>query len=380
MANITVRKKKLANDKLSLYLDYSSPIISPKTGKPTRREFLKLQIYAKPKDEAERTHNKKTIEFAEIVRAKRLVQWRDKEFGFKENINLNVSFNAFYDSVVLERRNRGSYSNYLAWKSSFNYFKDFIGGEIKTHQLNDNHVKKYREYLLTVNNLRVKNTQKLAINTASTYYKHFISVLKQAYKRSLIPTNLADEAVYIKEEQTHREYLTEEELDLLWKTEVKIEKIKHLTFFAALTGFRFSDIISLKWESVYKDKHQGYYIKLTEQKTGNINNHPISDTAYTLLKIQGTTRGQVFTNIKYTQITRPLKEWIIRSGIRKKISFHNFRHSYATLQLANGTDIYTVSKLLGHKNLSTTQIYTKVMDKNKIEAANRINLDLDGLS
>ena len=63
-----------------------------------------------------------------------------------------------------------------------------------------------------------------------------------------------------------------------------------------------------------------------------------------------------------------------------KISFHNFRHSYATLQLANGTDIYTVSKLLGHKNLSTTQIYTKIMDRNKIEAANRINIKLDGLS
>ena len=68
------------------------------------------------------------------------------------------------------------------------------------------------------------------------------------------------------------------------------------------------------------------------------------------------------------------------AGIQKKISFHNFRHSYATLQLANSTDIYTVSKLLGHKNVATTQIYAKVIDKTKIEAANRINLDLNGLS
>ncbi len=75
-----------------------------------------------------------------------------------------------------------------------------------------------------------------------------------------------------------------------------------------------------------------------------------------------------------------MKDWLTASGIKKKISFHNFRHSYATLQLANGTDIYTVSKLLGHKNVATTQIYTKVLDKNKIEAANRIKLDLDGIS
>lgn len=88
----------------------------------------------------------------------------------------------------------------------------------------------------------------------------------------------------------------------------------------------------------------------------------------------------MFGDIKYTQITRPLKEWLVETGINKKISFHNFRHSYATLQLANGTDIYTVSKLLGHKNVATTQIYTKVLDKNKIEAANRINLKLNGIS
>tara|TARA_R110002049_G_C9170440_1_gene561897 strand:- start:5381 stop:6532 length:1152 start_codon:yes stop_codon:yes gene_type:complete len=379
MVNITVRKKKLANNKFSLYLDYYPPITSPKTGKETRREFLKLQIYTDPKDAAEKTHNKETIEFAEIIRAKRLVQFRDKEYGFKENVNVSVNFLSFYETVVEEKLNITSHSNYLAWKSSLNYLKEFIGHKLQSHQLNENHVTKYRKFLLTTNNLRVKEQRKLSINTASTYYKHFIAVLKKAYERNLLLKDLAASADYIKEEQTHREYLTEEELDLLWKTDIKIEKVKHMAFFAALTGFRFSDIVKLKWESIYNDKHQGYYIKLKEQKTGNINNHPISLTAYKILKIQDTGKGQIFKDIKYTQITRPLREWIKRSGINKKISFHNFRHSYATLQLANGTDIYTVSKLLGHKNVSTTQIYTKVMDKNKIKAANRINLDLDGL-
>jgi integrase len=275
--------------------------------------------------------------------------------------------------------NSTSHSNYLAWKASLNYFKAFIGEKIQTHQLSDSHIRRYRTFLLTTNNLRAKKTQKLSINTASTYYKHFIAVLKKAFKRNLILTDLADNAEYIKEEETHREYLTEEELGVLWKTEVKIEKIKHMAFFAALTGLRFVDILNLKWESVYNDKHQGSYIKLKEQKTANIHNHPISKSAYKLLEIQGKGKGRIFKDIKYSQVVRPLKKWIEASGIRKKITFHNFRHSYATLQLANGTDIYVVSKLLGHKNISTTQIYTKVMDRNKIKAANQINLDLDGL-
>ena len=56
---------------------------------------------------------------------------------------------------------------------------------------------------------------------------------------------------------------------------------------------------------------------------------------------------------------------------------HHIRHTYATLQLAHGTDIYTVSKMLGHTNVKTTQIYAKVIDEKKEKAANAIQIDLD---
>ena len=65
---------------------------------------------------------------------------------------------------------------------------------------------------------------------------------------------------------------------------------------------------------------------------------------------------------------------MIRAGVEKHITFHCARHTYATLQLSLGTDIYTVSKLLGHKSLKTTEIYAKVIDQKKVEAANRIKL------
>ena len=265
MPNVTVRRKKLATGKFSLYLDYFPPIINPKTGKETRREFLKLYIHSAPKDEFEKTHNKKTLEFAEIIRAKRLMQLRDREFGLRNNIILNVNCSTYYDTIVEEKLNKGSYNNYLAWKASANYFRKFVGEKLQTRQLTKNHVDDFRKYLLNIKNPKT-GKRKLATNSASTYYKHFITVLKKAFKQNLIAENLAEHASFIKEEETHREYLTEEELGILWNTEIQIEKVKHMAIFASLTGFRFSDIVSLKWESVYTDQHQGHYIKLKEKK------------------------------------------------------------------------------------------------------------------
>lgn len=378
MANVSLRKKSLANNKSSLYLDYFPSIINPKTGKESRREFLGLQVFDKPKDDIEKAHNKSTLEYADLLRAKRLTQLRDKKYGFQENITYNVDFIAFYASVVEDYYNTGTKSNYASWNASLNYYKAFAGSTLKSHFVNDSHIKKYRNFLLETKNLRTKSN-KLAINTASSYYKNFILVLKKAYKEKVIEHNLAENAEFIKEEETYREYLSEKELELLWNTDCSFPKLKHMAIFSALTGLRFVDIKTLPYANVYSDIHQGDYIKVREQKTGNLYNHPISESVLSIINLQPKENELVFGEVKYSEITRPLKKWLTDSGITKKISFHNFRHTYATLQLANGTDIYTVSKLLGHKNVSTTQIYTKIMDKNKIIAANRINLKLDGI-
>ena len=71
-----------------------------------------------------------------------------------------------------------------------------------------------------------------------------------------------------------------------------------------------------------------------------------------------------------------LNPWIKAAGITKKITFHCFRHTFATLQLTNGTDIYTVSKMLGHSNLKHTQVYAKIVDEKKEKAANAIKLNI----
>ena len=105
---------------------------------------------------------------------------------------------------------------------------------------------------------------------------------------------------------------------------------------------------------------------------------PISEQAYQLCGEPGKPDQLVFEDLPDPSwISKPLKRWIISAGITRKITFHCFRHTFATLQLTNGTDIYTVSKMLGHTNVKTTQIYAKVVDGKKQQAANAIKLDFN---
>jgi site-specific recombinase XerD len=69
-----------------------------------------------------------------------------------------------------------------------------------------------------------------------------------------------------------------------------------------------------------------------------------------------------------------------RPVLKKNITFHCFRHTYATLQLEFGTDVYTVSKMLGHKHIKTTQVYAKVVDRKKNQTINKIRVNLGRLS
>ncbi len=85
----------------------------------------------------------------------------------------------------------------------------------------------------------------------------------------------------------------------------------------------------------------------------------------------------VFEGLKYSAYqNKHLFQWIGAAGITKNITFHCFRHTYATLLLSYGTDLYTISKMLGHKNPKTTQVYAKIFDEAKRTAANKIKLDL----
>lgn len=138
---------------------------------------------------------------------------------------------------------------------------------------------------------------------------------------------------------------------------------------------RHCDIKSLRWGQI-EQVENGYRIGFTQKKTSVPEYLPISEQALALCGDRKSDNRLVFEGLQDPSwINRPLAQWVKQAGITKHITFHCARHTFATLQITNGTDIYTVSKMLGHTNVRTTQIYAKVVDEKKEQAANAIKLN-----
>jgi site-specific recombinase XerD len=105
---------------------------------------------------------------------------------------------------------------------------------------------------------------------------------------------------------------------------------------------------------------------------------PISTEALELCGERKNESEKVFAGVSNSQFCNNIiSEWVQAAGITKEITFHCFRHTFATLQLTSGTDIYTVSKLLGHADVKTTQIYAQIVDEKKEKAAHAIKLNIN---
>ena len=167
-------------------------------------------------------------------------------------------------------------------------------------------------------------------------------------------------------------YLTLDEVRKLAATECHYPSVKRAFLFSCLTGLRRSDIIRLTWGQVFK---QGKFTRIifTQKKTTQQEYLDITQEAAELMGERRNPSEKVFDDIHApTSTNETIRKWCMAAGITKDITFHCARHTFATMMLDLGTDIYTVSKLLGHRQLSTTQIYAKVMDKNKQEAISNI--------
>lgn len=388
---VKLRQKEISGNRLSLYLDFYPAILHPETGEQTRREFLGLYINAESRiDEKgkekkivlspiDKQHNKETLQLAEQIRLKRENNLNKPEIytdfekdQLKQKEKGERNFVEYFKQLATKRKS----SNYDNWISSFHYLNSFTNGYVAFSALDEMFFNDFKEYLFTTKSNKSENL-KLSQNSISSYFNKIKAALKQAYKDGYLQQDLNTKIEHVKPAETQRNFLTLDELNTLAKTDCRNPILKQAALFSALTGLRFSDIEKLVWSEIEFTKGSGYYIKFQQKKTKGIEMLPISEQAFSLLGERKEPKQKVFEGLQYSAYqNKHLLQWLFDANIKKKITFHCFRHTFATLQLSKGTDIYTVSKMLGHRELKTTQIYAKIIDQTKRDAANKIVLDL----
>jgi len=360
---VTLRQR-LTNNKINLYLDYY------KNGN-RKIEYLKLYMYSDPKTKEERTFNKKTLTLAETICSQRQIEIQNGNFGFPDLEKLKGNF-LTYITAIAEKKN-SSMGNYGNWNSMLKHLKIFCPKDTCFQDIDRQFAENFKNYL--DKEAKTKGEQSLSQNSKYSYFGKFKATLKQAVKDGILKVNPSEGVAHFKQGEPQREFLTLDELQSVVNVECEIPLLKKAFIFSALTGLRWSDIEKLVWSEVQHSKEMGYYIRFRQKKTKGVETLPISEQAFNLLGEQGEQANKIFKGLHYSAWSNlKLQQWIMKAGISKSISFHCARHTFATLQLTLGTDIYTVSKLLGHKELKTTQIYAKVIDDKKRDAANRIKL------
>lgn len=375
--NVTLRQKELKNGRISLYLDFYPPILDTRKNKYTRRDFLKIYLFKKPKNQIQKISNIENRRTAELIQARRQNEINKTNIYTqfeKEQLQIQAIGHESFLKYFKKLGQKKIGNNLSIWNSAITHFEAFLEGQdLCFKDSTISLMEDYKEYLLTAKSLR-DNGKKLSRNTALSYQNKLRTTLKKAYKEGKLRTDINAGVDSIKEQESQRNFLTLEEAKKLFETPCSNELVYQISMFSILTGLRYSDIAKLLWSEIEYIENDGYYIRFKQKKTEGMETMPIPDDAFELLGPKVNENDKVFAGLKKWDVDRILPVWIAGAGITKHITFHCFRHTYATLQISSGTDIFTISKMLGHKNVKTTQIYTKIIDSKKRETTRRISL------
>jgi len=295
----------------------------------------------------------------------------------EQNEKYQCDFITYFKQEANNRHQHSSDSIYNTWFRVYDLLKEFSNNQpIQFAYINIQLIERFKQFLLAAP-LGGGKKGTISKNTALSYFGVFKAALKQSFIDGYLTTDIAAKVKGIQGQESRREHLTQEELNQLAATPCSNPTIKKAALFSSLTGLRHCDIKKMTWKEIVKEGDH-YRINFTQQKTKGVEYMPISEQAYDLCGEPGHPDKLIFGGLPDPSwISKPLAKWIEAAGITKHITFHCFRHTYATLQLSNGTDLFTVSKMLGHTNVRTTQIYAKVVDEKKEKAADTIRLNLD---
>lgn len=312
-SNITLRQKAISNGKISLYLDFYPPILNTESNKYTRREFLKLYLFEKPKNQMEKIAN------IENRRTAELIQMRKQNELNKDNIYSHFE----KEQLELQRIGRGSFlfffkklaqkkqgNNLLIWNCAITHFEAFLNGEdLCFKDTTVTIMEDFKDYLLRAKSLR-DNGNTLSRNTALSYHNKIKATLKEAYKQGKLRTDINAGVDCIKEQESQRNFLTLEQARKLFNTPCSNDIIYNISLFSILTGNRYSDIAKLEWSEIEHIENDGYYIRFKQKKTDGLQTMPITDEAFKTFGERRKDNEKVFQGLKKWEMDRVLPVWL----------------------------------------------------------------------
>ncbi len=210
---------------------------------------------------------------------------------------------------------------------------------------------------------------KISHNTAVKYMKNLKKIINIARSRGYIRHDPYTGLKFTLKE-IHRDFLETHELQALIRKEFgseRISQVRDVFLFCCFTGLAYSDVWQLVPEHIYRDADGRYWIRKARQKTKNMCNIPLLDEALHIIEKYKDhpcrkVKGMLLPVSSNQKLNAYLKEIGEICGIRKQMTMHIARHTFATLTLANGVTLENVAKMLGHSDTKMTRHYAKILD------------------
>ena len=369
-----MRFKPLKDGRRHIYLDIY------KDGKRTY-EYLKLYLLPESDAGAEKA-NAKTMKEAEAILKKRIRELKKEP---EESKYLKKEVEMPKDEMLLldwikefeELQRRRGVKSLGATKRFYVSVQDF-GRNPKLKDIDKSFCLAYIDFL---RNYTKKDGTDYSVKSKFDMFECLNNAINTAIQQEILtanPVNKIDRSERIRRKESQRDFLTIDEVKRLIATPCDNPTVKQAYLFACSCGLRLGDVLNLKWKDISEEKGtwRASILMLKSQRPLYI---PLGEQARKWMPEQGEDgpNEKVFKPNRQT-INENLQSWAEAAGItNKKVTFHTSRHTFATMLLTLGADIYTVSKLLGHTSVKTTQIYAKIIDQKKDDAVSLVDSIFD---
>lgn len=288
----------------------------------------------------------------------------------------------YHNEDMVGKLKWGTQKNYFTTQRYINEFimEKYNVSDFFLKQLDFNFILKFEKFLRDYSSL--DHQKPIGNNTVMKHIERFRKMVILAHKLEWIKRDpfMKFEAKFDKVE---RGYLTQLELQKIGDKHFSISRlqlVKDLFIFSCFTGLSYIDVINLNNDNINYGIDGELWIIMKREKTNNPLRIPILPKALRLISKykkdpKSLANGTIFPKLSNQKLNLALKEIADLCEIKKNITFHLARHTFATtVTLSNGVPIETVSKLLGHSRISTTQIYAKVVEKKVSEDMQKLKI------